>query len=398
LLKKSPKFLKDTSWPPSTLRLDRVTSAVGHVLFYYLLTDTYQCLRPKGASRHEKIVDEITTGIRVYVAAREYELLPLQKFAEHEIRRLADELPFTLVLNLFQEFDLKPTAEDTWVSDYVQLGLKSLFENPRALLEYSDPQVTPDVVSFSDIILKNLAELLAINSAPVRRDTVVQSAQSIEPAIPESEAESKRKMKKTKKMKKMKKSFPGDDELPVSTITKSDPEPCTQEPCAEEPCAEELCAQEAYAEEACAEELYAQEACAEELCAEELCAEELCAQEAYAEEACAEELYAQEACAEELYAQEACAEEACAEEPYAQDLCAEEAYAEVACAKEPYAQEACAEEPCAQESPIPEPSNIELEPSVDLVKEDRVPDDFWGWGFSQRERERERAKLQAMAS
>ncbi|KAI3326190.1 hypothetical protein HD806DRAFT_532841 [Xylariaceae sp. AK1471] len=189
LLKKSPKLLENTSWPPSTIRLNGVTSAVGHVLFYYLLTDTYQCLRPKGVSLHERVVDEFTTGVRVYIAARKYELPSLKKLAQDEIRRLADELPFPLVLNLLQSVQLNPSAEDTWVSDYVQSGLKNLFENPTKSLECSDPQAERNIVSFSDMILKNLAELLVNGLGPPRKDSVTPSAQSTGTAIFDSKLE-----------------------------------------------------------------------------------------------------------------------------------------------------------------------------------------------------------------
>ncbi|KAI1179249.1 hypothetical protein F4777DRAFT_504219 [Nemania sp. FL0916] len=157
-------------WPPRSIILDDVTSAVGHIIFYYLLTDTYQSLRPKGASRQDRLVSELTTSVGVYNASRKYDIPALQEISTGEIQRLAHELPFPLVLNLLRSLHLNASARETWLDDYVQTGLQSIFRTPTAFLDETVLQVDDDVISFSNIILKGLANLLSTNTTPVGSD------------------------------------------------------------------------------------------------------------------------------------------------------------------------------------------------------------------------------------
>ncbi|KAI0468115.1 hypothetical protein F4859DRAFT_215164 [Xylaria cf. heliscus] len=179
----SPKLRLGEKRPPRSICLDDVTSAVGHVIFYYLLTDTYQCLRPKGNSQHERLVNELATGVDVYNAARKYELLALQETAKDEIQQLAQQLPFPLVLNLLRDLHLDPSASETWLDDYVQSGLKNLFRTPTAFLDYTNLQVEQDMISFSNIILKNLANLLSNDVAPPRPEYAETPTPSPEPVV-----------------------------------------------------------------------------------------------------------------------------------------------------------------------------------------------------------------------
>ncbi|TGJ78583.1 hypothetical protein E0Z10_g10181 [Xylaria hypoxylon] len=183
LIRKCPKLISDrTRWPPSAIRLDDVASNIAHVIFYYLLTGTYQCLRPKGSSQHERLGNELTTGVQTYNAARSYELPALQDLAKDEIQRIAQELPFPLVLNLLRNLHLDPSERETWIDDYVQSGLQNLFRTPTAFLDLTSLQVEQDVISLSNILLKSLAGLLANDVALARRDNVAIPAPSSEPA------------------------------------------------------------------------------------------------------------------------------------------------------------------------------------------------------------------------
>ncbi|KAI0554439.1 hypothetical protein F4679DRAFT_526074 [Xylaria curta] len=190
----SSKLLRGETRPPRSICLDDVTSAVGHIIFYYLLTDTYQCLRPRGNSRHEKLVDELKNGVGAYNASRKYELLALQETAKNEIQRLAQQLPFPLVLNILRDLHLDPSASETWLDNFVQSGLKNIFQTPTAFLDYTNLQVEQDKISFSNIILKNLANLLTNDVAPPRTDDAEVPTSSPEPVAikqepaPDSEA------------------------------------------------------------------------------------------------------------------------------------------------------------------------------------------------------------------
>ncbi|KAI1756338.1 hypothetical protein F4782DRAFT_329175 [Xylaria castorea] len=183
----SPKLRQGEKRPPRSICLDDVTSAVGHIIFYYLLTDTYQCLRPKGNSHHERLIDELATGVGAYNASRKYELLALQEIAKDEIQRLAQQLPFPLVLNLLRDLHLDPSASETWLDNFVQSGLKNIFRTPTAFLDYTNLQVEQDKISFSNIILKNLANLLTNDVAPPRTDDAEPPTLPPEPVVTEEE-------------------------------------------------------------------------------------------------------------------------------------------------------------------------------------------------------------------
>ncbi|KAI0521808.1 hypothetical protein F5B22DRAFT_503017 [Xylaria bambusicola] len=186
LIQKCPKLVPDGArWPPSAIRVDDVTSNIAHIIFYYLLTGTYQSLRPKGSSHEEKLGNELKTGVQSYNAARTYELPALQELAKDEIQRLAQELPFPLVLNLLRNLHLDPCERETWLDDYVQAGLKHLFQTPTAFLDLTAAQVEHDVVSFSNIILKSLAHLLSNEVVLTQKD--MPPMPTLEPAAIEDQ-------------------------------------------------------------------------------------------------------------------------------------------------------------------------------------------------------------------
>ncbi|KAF2963767.1 hypothetical protein GQX73_g9807 [Xylaria multiplex] len=183
LIQKCPKLISDgTRWPPKSIRLDDVASSTAHVLFYYLLTDTYQCLKPKGSSQHERLGNELKTGVQTYNAARNYELQALQELAKNEIQRIAQELPFPLVLNLLRNLHLDPSERETWIDDYVLSGLKSLFRTPTAFLDLTSLQVEQDEISLSNILLKGLAGLLTSDTPIARVENVATPTLAPEPA------------------------------------------------------------------------------------------------------------------------------------------------------------------------------------------------------------------------
>ncbi|GAP89580.1 putative G-protein coupled receptor [Rosellinia necatrix] len=182
-----PDRLKTAKWPPREMKMDSMNSDVGHVVFYYLLTGTYQCLKPTGTLSHEKLTTELTTSVGVYNASRKYHLPALQESAQEEIQRLAKELPFPHVLNLLRSLHLSPSAREGWLDDYVQWGLKNVFETPAAFLDNTTLQVDHDVISFSNIILKSLARLLANGMAPDRKDDVAVPVPSPKPTVLEAQ-------------------------------------------------------------------------------------------------------------------------------------------------------------------------------------------------------------------
>ncbi|KAJ4857939.1 hypothetical protein T069G_08836 [Trichoderma breve] len=139
---------------------------VAHVVVHYLFTDTYQCLRPKGSSLNEKLIAEFLTSIRVYIVARDYKLPLLEELAQAEITRLGSGFRIPLVFDLVQEAYPHPSLDDTWLRQYLKSRLSILFADPKELLEW-DPALEPKTTTISDILLKNILELL--------RDNIVSS-------------------------------------------------------------------------------------------------------------------------------------------------------------------------------------------------------------------------------
>ncbi|KKO98031.1 hypothetical protein THAR02_09869 [Trichoderma harzianum] len=135
---------------------------VAHVLVHYLFTDTYQCLRPKGSSLNEKLIAEFLTSIRVYIIARDYKLPLLEELAQAEINRLGSRFRIPLVFDLVQVAYPHPSLDDVWLRQYLKSRLSVLFTDPKELLEW-DPAIEPKTATISDILLKNILELLREN-------------------------------------------------------------------------------------------------------------------------------------------------------------------------------------------------------------------------------------------
>ncbi|KAK4059910.1 hypothetical protein Trihar35433_10454 [Trichoderma harzianum] len=159
LLVKSPKLSSPDE--NGIYHLD-MPHEVAHVVVHYLFTDTYQCLRPKGSSLNEKLIAEFLTSIRVYIVARDYKLPLLEELAQAEITRLGSGFRIPLVFDLVQEAYPHPSLDDTWLRQYLKSRLSILFTDPKELLEW-DPALEPKTTTISDILLKNMLELLRDN-------------------------------------------------------------------------------------------------------------------------------------------------------------------------------------------------------------------------------------------
>lgn len=130
-----------------------------HIFIHYLFTNTYQCLRPQGVSSSEKLHSEFSTAVRVYALAREYDLPSLEELAKVQMKRLNNELPFSVVLSLvLRAYPGSQRADDLWLGDFFKTNLTSLLQNPSNLR--SRPRETKQTTfSASDLLLKCLKEL-----------------------------------------------------------------------------------------------------------------------------------------------------------------------------------------------------------------------------------------------
>ncbi|KAG5968721.1 hypothetical protein E4U56_000264 [Claviceps arundinis] len=150
------------------------TEDVGHVLTHYLYTDTYQSLRPKGLSSHDKRIAEFTTSVRVYVLARQMGSVSLEELARAEIERLGDGLLFATVVSQMRIAYPEPTEDDTWFSSYLRTRLRTTLEKPALLLACVETDPISQTLPLSDLLLRNLVELIRDQgvSAPVINPTV----------------------------------------------------------------------------------------------------------------------------------------------------------------------------------------------------------------------------------
>ncbi|TFA98340.1 hypothetical protein CCMA1212_009894 [Trichoderma ghanense] len=143
------------------LQID-VSHDVAHVLVHYLFTNDYQCLRPKGSSPNQRLVAEFETSIRVYIAAREYKLPLLEELAKAEITKLGSEFRIPFLFDVVKKAYPHPNEKDTWLRQFLQSRLRTLFTDPKELLEWEPiPEEKPTTVS--DILLKDLFQILREN-------------------------------------------------------------------------------------------------------------------------------------------------------------------------------------------------------------------------------------------
>lgn len=140
--------------------LQKVSPGVGHVIVHYLFANTYQCLKPKGQTAHEKLSDEFRTSIQVYAAARIYELKSLGELAKAEIERLGEGLPLQIILDLVHTAYPDPGVDDLWFIGYLKSQLEAFLGGSEDISQGGFPQPDRETISVGEVLLKSLIELL----------------------------------------------------------------------------------------------------------------------------------------------------------------------------------------------------------------------------------------------
>ncbi|KAF4469788.1 hypothetical protein FALBO_3313 [Fusarium albosuccineum] len=92
----------DSTGGISTVHIHDITYDAGHVIVHFLATETYQCLKPQGATADKKYLSEFTTAIRVYVASEALHLPSLRTLARGEIARVGDRLSLPAVIETME--------------------------------------------------------------------------------------------------------------------------------------------------------------------------------------------------------------------------------------------------------------------------------------------------------
>jgi hypothetical protein len=83
--------------------LEDITIDTGHVIIHYLVTNTYQCLKPRVEVPEKKNAFEFVTALRVYIAAEELSLNQLRELAREELVRLGDKLELSTLIKVMEE-------------------------------------------------------------------------------------------------------------------------------------------------------------------------------------------------------------------------------------------------------------------------------------------------------
>ncbi|PFH57839.1 hypothetical protein XA68_14492 [Ophiocordyceps unilateralis] len=138
---------------------DEITLDVAHVLIHYLLTDTYQCLRPKGPSPQDRLSAEFDTGVRVLAAARAYDLPRLKELAHAELTRVGQEIPMPLVFRIVQEAFPEDRKKGRWLQAYLSARLEEFLQKPMKPMESKYWNEMRKTTHVDSILLAKLLEL-----------------------------------------------------------------------------------------------------------------------------------------------------------------------------------------------------------------------------------------------
>ncbi|KAF7546559.1 hypothetical protein G7Z17_g8354 [Cylindrodendrum hubeiense] len=169
LLKKYPRLASQgksptdsSSAPPeySESHLSNVPLAIGHVLIHFLITGSYQCLKPKQATDSQKNASEFTTALRVYSAAKTFNLTSLVDLSGGEIRRLGNKLSLPCIIDIMEGEDENP-IHIPWVAVYLEsrvqsfLAISSRAAAKQLLSELETPPTTSKLILRSMIALRS---------------------------------------------------------------------------------------------------------------------------------------------------------------------------------------------------------------------------------------------------
>ncbi|KAK3936992.1 hypothetical protein QBC46DRAFT_393763 [Diplogelasinospora grovesii] len=133
-----------------------ISNKVAHVLVHYLYTSTYDDA-VEGVVQDD--VSRFRTSLRVYAAAREYEVDGLAELAKEKIGHLGNGIDIFTMLDIVKGTYPAPDADDTWFSAYVTSQIKAAFEQAPALHKVDITATFGDGVSIAKTLVKNLIDI-----------------------------------------------------------------------------------------------------------------------------------------------------------------------------------------------------------------------------------------------
>ncbi|KHN95740.1 uncharacterized protein MAM_06352 [Metarhizium album ARSEF 1941] len=166
----------------SSLDLADVPHELGHVFVHHLFTGTYQCLKPTGPSAHDRRVEELTTSIKVYVAARKYGLHTLVQQAQDEMKRLGKQVPVPTIFRAARDAYPNPSINDTWFIRFLKKRSRALLTDRAAFEKVGFRPGVGGSMSIAEILLESAVESLAAGAAHPAQTSGSTAAE--EPQVP----------------------------------------------------------------------------------------------------------------------------------------------------------------------------------------------------------------------
>lgn len=148
-----------------------ITSDVGHVLIHYLLTNTYQCLKPTGPSPQERLSYEFETALRVLAIAR---LPHLSELSHAELTRVGGQLPTPLVFRIVRKAFPENGKKNSWLQAYLKARLDEFLEEPMKPLESEFWNSSRESTHVDNVLFAKLLELRGRDKAPVAEEYAVE--------------------------------------------------------------------------------------------------------------------------------------------------------------------------------------------------------------------------------
>ncbi|KAF2193046.1 hypothetical protein K469DRAFT_693112 [Zopfia rhizophila CBS 207.26] len=150
----------DSGWLCSdTIYLPDMDEDTGHVLVHYLYTGTYQTLDNKDASPVVERSIEFKRAVLAYFAAKNYELLGLQRLAVYKIEHFGIEMNIFDIIEAINEDFSKLPGNTSWFHDYLRRKAKAAFQEDHTVFARNAFLDRISNVDLNKVLVKYVVEL-----------------------------------------------------------------------------------------------------------------------------------------------------------------------------------------------------------------------------------------------
>ncbi|KIL88718.1 hypothetical protein FAVG1_07966 [Fusarium avenaceum] len=109
------------------VNLKDISLETGHVIIHYLVTNTYQCLKPQAEALETRNAWEFFTATRVYKAAGSLSLNQLRELAREEMVRLGDKLELSTLIKVL-DLSISSLKDLPGIAAYIESRLLSFYK------------------------------------------------------------------------------------------------------------------------------------------------------------------------------------------------------------------------------------------------------------------------------